>query len=165
MVSIEFEAATGDPLRGELLYRIRDHALDFEICVAQAAEVGAVGAETASLALSTLQLETGSATGRVLFPWGYCVWESMRTGVVTPVSAIPGILRVKDASCLESGMSFALGSEKWFATRDAQSGWLQISTADVIPSTIVGVEFASGCIAILEATQLVALQLYPRLRL
>jgi hypothetical protein len=116
---------TGDALVGELYYRASDCAFDF--AASQTADLahrmGSNG--TTSIALGTLQLELGLATGTVLFAWGYSPRETWASGTLPPPKLRPGVVRVHSTVTLKPGVAVNFAeTQGWTFTYDHASGWI-----------------------------------------
>ena len=125
----------GSPLLGALEYRTADHAFDFtpERAGDLLARAGPDG--TASLALGTIQLEIGVATGLVLFAWGYAPRTTWKR------EALPTPLLAHGTVCLDSSMELQASTAvdlpdayAWTTTYDSGTNWVFVGIRPEVSS-------------------------------
>lgn len=153
---MDFFVAEGSPVPGELIYTKRDFAFDF--LVDRDEQTGAAG----ELAYGDLVLRAVRVTGDVVGVSGYdpdTSWEHVRLGAP---AARPARLRVAPAEIPSHGALSLFTYDELRTQRDSGTGWIRIGRIGVASGRQV-VEFATGCVAELDGSDLVALWLQPSL--
>jgi hypothetical protein len=147
-------------LRGTLTYSKRDFGFGFDP-ISQAELEERLSLEgTASLSLDTLQIEIDVGTGILLYAWGYCPHVSWHPEHLRPAFDAAGI-RVGGLARVERGVSVAIDDDRiWRTSYDASTGWICVRAQPRSAASQL-FEFASACVAELNASRLSALWLRP----
>ena len=160
MIELHFaiQASPSPRCEGTSRYVIEDHAFDFS--PRDAIKPRALGAHT-SLVVGTLQLEVDIESSTCLYLWGYCprgLWT--KSSLTAPTSRF-GLLKVVTSARLQPGVSVGLeGTVESKLQFDPISGWFCMGRPNV-GSECRSVEFASGCLAVVENEELRALWIRP----
>lgn len=152
------------PLTGKLLYRLRDHALDFEALSPKHAASCVGPSGQTSVAVGTVQLEVSVDSGRVLYPWGYLPRESLRVSKLQRLNGEAGCLFVGNGARLISGITDVVADSLTVSMlRDGSGTLLQITVLPGPTDTVI--EFAQGCTVGLQGGALSVLQFATELSL
>jgi hypothetical protein len=147
-----------EPIPGRLLYRMGDHAVDFQADHPSELQYQIGSAGVTSLSIGTLQLEIAIASGRLLYPWGYLPLESLKRRSLKRIDAVAGAIRVDVSRPLVAGVSIAHGVD-WTACHDPESGLIQLEGSDNRYDTAIN--FCAQSTACMMGDRLVAVQLLP----
>jgi hypothetical protein len=140
---------------GKLVYRDAEHSFDFE---------GERPNAVASLLVNDLQLEITEG-GVVLYPWGYCPRATWQTTEADPPRCTRGTLNAQLAEEVVPGVSKRIsGDTRWPVYENARAGWICVGDPKAAGDRDGGIEFAPGCVAVLQNHRLVALWLHPASR-
>ena len=144
------------PVGGVLVYRPQEYAF--------AVEPRPAGTDC-SLLVNTVEMLVERGDNRIVCVEGYCPhtgWKRAR--LVPPMAPCRATLRVK-------GVEFARGDAVglntypaglWPVRVDVETGWVCLERPDVYKTDEVdAVQFAAGCVAVLDKGQLVSLWLHP----
>jgi hypothetical protein len=148
----------GAPVAGELLYDRK--GLSFNFRPADPADQRRTN-DAVELAFGSLAVSVDRPTGDLLGVWGYAPETSWQQAVLGAPAATPARVRVQLTEVPPSGVSLRLAKlADLTALRDPQSGWLRVGRTGT-PSGGTVVEFASGCVAEIAGSELVAVWLRP----
>ncbi|HTG34540.1 MAG TPA: hypothetical protein VLB76_16590 [Thermoanaerobaculia bacterium] len=155
---MEFFVAEGPPVRGELRYDKRGLSFDFRPADSAAAQRTGDAVE---LAYGSMALQVERTTGEVLGIWGYHPDASWQPAELASPRVTPARLRVRLAEVPPRGVALRLFRAGELTTlRDVGNGWIRVGRTGVPPGDQF-IEFAAGCLAELNGTDLVALWLHP----
>jgi hypothetical protein len=148
---MRFVAGTGHVSDAALVYRASEYAFN--------TDPRPTTTDT-SVLVNTLELRIDRSTKQVVFVEGYCPYHAWKAASLSPPPHRTAALHIAD-TWLERGVSVALTPRSVVRETcvDPQNGWICIRT-----STNGGdaVEFAPGCVAVLECGQIHSLWLHPR---
>jgi hypothetical protein len=142
--------------RVALVYRAKDYAFS--------AEPRPADADT-SLSVNDLELMVDGRDNRVVFVTGYCPHQAWRPAKLTVPQFRRAGLVVETDRELPPGVSTRLNSReaRWPVLVDARAGWVCLEMPGAREAAgLDAVEFAPGCLAVLDDGQLVALWLHPK---
>jgi hypothetical protein len=134
----------------KLVYRERDHAFDVE---------GERPKGVASLLVNDLQLEI-THEGVVLYPWGLCPRSTWGTTEAMPPTSVKGTLIAQVGQEIVPGVSRRISGNRWPVHQSQGTRWVCVGDPKAKGDQGKGIEFAPGCVAVLEAHSLVALWLH-----
>jgi hypothetical protein len=101
------------------------------------------------------------ATGDLLGVWGYAPETSWQVAQLGTPAATPARVRAQLTEVPPAGVSLRLAKlADLTSVRDPQTGWLRVGRTGA-PGGGTVVEFASGCVAEIAGTDLVAVWLHP----
>jgi hypothetical protein len=136
--------------RTRLVYRERDHAFDLE---------GERPKGVTSLLVNDLQLEIDHE-GVVLSPWGLCPRSTWEPTEALPPPCLRGTLLAQIGEEVVPGVSRRIsGDSRWPVYENRGTRWVCVGDPKAEGDRGKGIEFASGCVAVLEDHSLVALWL------
>lgn len=137
---------------GTLVYLAKDYAFSVEPRPENC--VYAVG-------INELELMIDEEDLVVVFVTGYCPHPGWQSAKLNPPRASRAVLRFESDSALVPGKTIGLTSRdsRWSVFVDPQNGWVCLGTPDQVGRAV---EFASGCVAILDGPMLMALWLHPK---
>jgi hypothetical protein len=143
---------TREPRDMTLVYLARDYAFSVEPRPADCAY--AVG-------INDLELMIDEEELIVVFATGYCPHPGWQPTELRPPRAIRAALRAESDTELLPGRTVRLTArdQRWPVFVDVENGWVCLGTPDREGRAI---EFASGCVAVLEEGALVSVWLHPR---
>jgi hypothetical protein len=157
---MDFFVAEGLPVAGELTYSKR--WLSFDFCFA-GDDSGQRSADIVELAYGDMVLQVDRVSGDILRLCGYNPDISWGIAKLASPIARPAPLRVQLAKMPPHGVALQLFRVDELDTdHDADTGWIRVFRIGVTRGDQF-VEFASGCVAELNGTDLVALWLHPRM--
>lgn len=137
-----------DRLHGSLIYRESEYSFDFSSSSEEQlkSRIGSRGCM--SVGVSTLQIEVGVETGRLLYPWGFFPLLDVGYERVILPNIVPGGVFVKlSRSELKQGVSFDIpNSEHWRVTHDIDSGWVHIGQSRNFCRQSTYIEFADNSV-------------------
>ncbi len=139
-----------------LVYRPRDLAFD--------AEPRRFDADT-SLSVNDLELMVDGRDNRVVFLTGYCPHQAWKPATLSVPRFRRVGLVVESERDMQPGVSTRLNTRdaRWPVFVDATSGWVCLERPGSRGAAeTAAVEFAPGCVAVLDGGQLVALWLHPK---
>jgi hypothetical protein len=161
---VKFEwAAAADVLDGELVYSEQDYAIDFELTsYAQLRErVGSQG--YAPLAFSTLTIEVGIESNKLLFPHGYFPKMRWQTGLLESPLLKKGVVWLVSGPEMFVGIAQTVrGSETWPIVWDEISGWIRFGE-NTVPSNAEAIEYAKGAGIVLSEGRVLSLWFRPKI--
>src|SRR5262249_50821309 len=102
---------------------------------------------------------------RIVFVTGFCPYQSWRPARLTVPRFTRAALVVETDRELTPGVSTRLNSReaRWPTLVDARAGWVCLEMpGGRAPLELRAVEFAPGCVAVIDNGQLVALWLHPQ---
>jgi len=135
-----------------LVYRERDHAFDLE---------GERPKGVTSLLVNDLQLEIDQE-GVVLYPWGLCPRSTWEPTEAMPPASVRGTLVAQFGEEIVPGVSRRIsGGSRWPVYENRAARWVCIGDLEAEGNRRKGIEFAPGCVAVLDDHALVALWLRP----
>jgi hypothetical protein len=138
-----------------LVYRAKEYAFN--------AEPRPTDADT-SLSINDVELMVDGRDKRVVFVTGFCPYQSWRPARLTVPRVRRAALRVEADRELQPGVSTRLNAreDRWPVLVDARTGWVCLEKpGDRVGGELDAVEFAPGCVAVLDGGDLVALWLHP----
>lgn len=154
----DIQAAPSPHLEGTPRYVMEDHAFDFT--PRDAIGPRAPGGRT-SFVVDTLQLEVDIESSTCLYLWGYCPRGRWTKSTLMAPASRSGLLKVVSSTRLQPGVSVGLeGMVEPKMRFDPISGWFCIGRSDV-GRECRSVEFASGCLAVVEDQVLRSLWIRP----
>lgn len=135
-----------------LVYLPRDYAFSSEPRPADCAY--AVG-------VNDLELMIDEEDLAVVFATGYCPHPGWQPAKLRPPRAIRAVLLAEADTALLPGRTVGLTArdQRWPVLVDVENGWVCLGPPDRAGRAI---EFASGCVAVLEEGALVAVWLHPK---
>lgn len=155
---MEFSIAEGLPVSGELRYDKRGLSFDFRPA---SSDVAQRAGDAVELAYGSMALQVDRTAGEVLGVWGYHPDASWQPAALASPTVTPARLRVRLAEVPPRGVALRLFRVGELTTlRDADTGWIRVGRTGV-PAGNQFIEFATGCLAELNGTDLVALWLHP----
>jgi hypothetical protein len=136
---------------GVLVYRAQDYAFGVEPRPKNA---------DSSLVVNTIELMVDRSNNQILFLEGYCPYQGWKRASLEPPISQRGALRISGVE-LRRGMAEPLNSPGtyWGIQVDTATGWVCVGNARA--SGMRAIEFARGCVAVLDDGNLVALWLRP----
>jgi hypothetical protein len=160
-MTVRVQFLPGEPLTGQLLYRVGEHGFMFQVADHAEAQQRAGSDGVMSVVADTLQIEVGVETGQLLFAWGYLPASSWVDAELQRPKFVPGTLKLKALDELEPGVSFSITrGVDWKAEFDRSAGWLRVFTLSE-PSG-VAVQIADGVAVGLQEDEIVEIWLRPR---
>jgi hypothetical protein len=155
---MEFFVAEGQPINGDLKYERRGLSFDFRPADSDAVQRAGDAVE---LTYGSMALQVDRTSGEVLGVWGYHPDASWQPGALALPTVTSARLRVQLADVPPRGVALRLFRVGELTTqRDIDTGWIRVGRTGAPPGHRF-VEFATGCIAELNGTDLVALWLHP----
>jgi hypothetical protein len=137
-----------------LVYRAKEYAFN--------AEPRPTDADTS---VNDVELMVDGRDNRVVFVTGFCPYQSWRPAHLRVPRVRRAALRVEADRELQPGVSTRLNAreDRWPVLVDARTGWVCLEKpSERVVGELDAVEFAPGCVAILDGGELVALWLHPR---
>lgn len=143
---------TREPRDLTLVYLPRDYAFSAEPRPADCAY--AVG-------INDLELMIDEEELIIVFATGYCPHPSWQPAKLRPPRAIRAVLLAEADTALLPGRTVGLTArdQRWPVFVDVENGWVCLGPPDRAGRAI---EFASGCVAVLEEGALVSVWLHPK---
>jgi hypothetical protein len=155
---MEFLAVDGSPVAGDLRYAERSLSFDFR---ADDPAVTRLMDDAVELAYGSLALQVARASGDVLGIWGYHPNTQWQTATLPPPRSVPARLHVRLPEVPPKGVALRLVPARDLTTlRDSNSGWIRIGRTGA-PHGAQFIQFATGSLAELDGTDLVAIWLQP----
>lgn len=152
---LNIERRTGPVFAGALVYRVEDHAFDFDEYPSEAA-----GGPRMSLLIGTVQIEVDVATRRLLFAWGYSPSQAWCPSSVPAVERTPGRAYVPAELELRPGMSHTIVQESEVLSKvDAQRQVVQFLRDSASPQR--SCEIAPGVGLLVTGSGLIGVELAP----
>lgn len=149
---VHFAVMEGRSTPGQLVYRPDEYSFDF---------TGAGGRRPPggrSLLVNDLQLEMAES-GAVLYAWGLAPQTEWQARPLEVPKASSGGLLASPTRWPALGASVRVNWDRWPTYHDPDSGWICIGQHRSAGSAIV--EYASGCMAVVDGDRLVAVWLKP----
>jgi hypothetical protein len=136
---------------GSLVYRAQDYAFGVEPLPR--------GADS-SLSVNTIDLWVDRSNNQLVYVDGYCPYQGWKRASLEPPSSRRAALRISGVE-FRRGVAEPLNSPDtyWGVQVDTETGWVCLGNARA--SAMTAIEFARGCIAVLDDGNLVALWLHP----
>ncbi len=142
---VEFPASSGS-----LIYRPDEYSFDF----APRLPGGR------SILMNDLQLEV-SEQGLIVYVWGYCPYQTWVPTRAMPDRIERAALAVSGIDQIPPGASTRLWDERMPMLWNAGAGWFFVGES-VQSTAKPHLEFADGCVAVLDGEELVGLWLHPQ---
>jgi hypothetical protein len=147
----------GSPVAGELLYDRK--GLSFNFRPVDPADQRRTN-DAVELAFGSLAVSVDRPTGDLLGVWGYAPETNWQEALLGAPASTPARVRVQLTEVPPAGVSLRLARlAELTAVHDAETGWLRVGRTGAAGGGTV-VEFASGCVAEIAGTDLVALWLH-----
>lgn len=159
-MTVEVRISPGEPLAGQLLYRVSEYSFMFQVADHAEAHRRAGSEGVTSLVADTLQLEVGVETGQLLFAWGYLPASSWSRVVLERPRFVPGVLELKALDDLEPGASLSISrGADWKAEFDRSIGWLRVATLGA--ASDAAVQIADGVVIGVREDEIAEIWLRP----
>ena len=139
-------------IEAQLVYSEQDCAFDFEPRPDDCAY---------AVSVNEVELMIDEELSRIVFVAGYCPYFGWRSVELVPPHSHRGVLEFEDAGGhLIPGVTKKINSleSRWAVFVDPANGWVCMGSPGEHDSAV---EFAPGCVAVLQREQLVALWLHP----
>lgn len=151
---MRFEVQPGvETLEITVIYRPQEYSFGVE------RQHGPLPTAFTSVQVNELQLEVDEQ-GRVLYVDGYCPNMGWSETEAAPPSARRAALFVKDVNFL-AGVSVVVSTSRWPVSVNSNLGWVCIGE-QFSSAASSAVEFATGCVAVMDGNSLKSVWLKPR---